>query len=54
MRSYLFLGVLGGPCDETLGALRERDIDGRNMHGLSDILGAANRGPLRSRPGRGH
>ncbi|MCP1557832.1 UNVERIFIED_ORG: transcriptional antiterminator NusG [Methylobacterium sp. SuP10 SLI 274] len=46
MRSYLFLGVLGGLCDETLAALRERDIDGRNTHGLSGILGSANRGPL--------
>lgn len=50
MRSYLFLGVLGGLCDETLAALRERDIDGRNMHGLSGILGSANRGPLAMNP----
>ncbi|UGB26369.1 hypothetical protein LPC10_01775 [Methylorubrum sp. B1-46] len=50
MRSYLFLGVLGGLCDETLAVLRERDIDGRNLHGLTGILGSANRGPLAMNP----
>ncbi|PXW56163.1 hypothetical protein [Methylobacterium sp. B4] len=45
MRSHLFLGVLGGLCDVTLAALRERDIDGRYLHGLMSILGSANRGP---------
>lgn len=50
MRSYLFLGVLGGLCDVTLAGLRERDIDGRNLHGLTGILGSANRGPLAMNP----
>lgn len=45
MRAYLFLGVLGGLCDETLAVLRERDLEGRNVHGLVGILGPA-RGPL--------
>jgi transcription termination/antitermination protein NusG len=47
MRSYLFLGVLGGLCDVTLAALRERDIDQRNVHGLTGILGSPTAGPLR-------
>ncbi|MCJ2033185.1 hypothetical protein [Methylobacterium sp. J-068] len=47
MRSYLFLGVLGGLCDMTLAALRERDIDQRNVHGLTGILGSRTAGPLR-------
>lgn len=47
MRSYLFLGVLGGLCDVTMAALRERDIDQRNVHGLSGILGSPTAGPLR-------
>nr|USU32942.1 hypothetical protein NG677_04365 [Methylobacterium sp. OTU13CASTA1] len=47
MRAYLFLGVIGGLCDTTLAALRERDIDQRNVHGLSGILGSPTAGPLR-------
>ncbi|WP_264045571.1 hypothetical protein [Methylobacterium flocculans] len=47
MRSYLFLGVLGGLCDVTMAALRERDVDQRNVHGLSGILGSPTAGPLR-------
>lgn len=46
VRGYLFLGVLGGLCDETLALLRERDVEGRNVHGLSGILGSPTRGPL--------
>ncbi|WP_331288700.1 hypothetical protein [Methylorubrum populi] len=50
MRFYLFLGVLGGLGDETLAAMREQDIDSRNMHGLTGILGSTDRGPLAMNP----
>lgn len=46
LRHYLFLGVIGGLCDEILAVLRERDIDGRNVHGLIGILGSPTLGPL--------
>lgn len=49
IRSYLLLGVLGGLCDVTLAALRERDVEGRNVHGLAGILGTP-RGPLPMNP----
>ncbi|WP_336488311.1 transcription termination/antitermination protein NusG [Methylobacterium nigriterrae] len=45
MRHYLFVGIKGGASDEALAALRERDSEGRNTHGLMGILGSA-RGPL--------
>ena len=50
LRHYLFLGVIGGLCDETLAVLRERDIDGRNVHGLVGILGSPTKGPLQIGP----
>lgn len=46
MRHYLFVGVAGGMSDEVLAAMRERDIDGRNVHGLVGILGASNGKPM--------
>ncbi|MCJ2039843.1 hypothetical protein MKK55_12965 [Methylobacterium sp. J-059] len=46
LRHYLFLGVMGGLCDDTLAALRQRDGEDRNVHGLIGILGSQTRGPL--------
>lgn len=39
-RSYLFVGVPGVLDDHTLSVLRERDLEGRNRHGLVAILGS--------------
>ncbi|GLS45125.1 transcription termination/antitermination protein NusG [Methylobacterium brachythecii] len=47
MRHYLFVGVTGGMTDEVLAAMRERDVEGRNVHRLVGILGAGNGKPLR-------
>ncbi|CAO4154297.1 hypothetical protein [Methylorubrum extorquens] len=44
------LGLVGEEWDVTLAALRERDIEGRNVHGLIGILRSANRGPLAMNP----
>lgn len=46
MRHYLFVGVEGGINDEVMAALRERDADGRNVHGLVSILGSHMKGAL--------
>lgn len=46
LRHYLFIGVIGGLCDVTLAALRDRDSEGRNAHGLIGILGSPTEGPL--------
>jgi transcriptional antiterminator NusG len=46
MRHYLFVGVLGGLCDVTMAALRDRDSEGRNAHGLVGILGISGIGPI--------
>jgi transcriptional antiterminator NusG len=46
MRHYLFVGVKGGITDEAMAVLRERDNDGRNVHGLVSILGSNMRGAL--------
>ncbi|MBB2965179.1 transcription termination/antitermination protein NusG [Methylobacterium sp. R2-1] len=45
LRHYIIVGVLGGLCDDTLAALRERDREGRNVHGLLGILGVSGLGP---------
>lgn len=39
-RSYIFVGVPGELDDQTLAVLRERDLEGRNCHGLVAILGS--------------
>lgn len=39
-RSYLFVGIPGVLDDYTLSVLRERDLEGRNRHGLVAILGS--------------
>lgn len=46
MRHYLFVGVEGGISDEVMAALRQRDIEGRNVHGLVSILGSHMKGAL--------
>ncbi len=46
MRHYLFVGIAGGMGERDLAALRERDPDGRNVHGLVGILGAGSGKPL--------
>ena len=46
MRHYLFVGIEGGVTDETMAALRARDAEGRNAHGLVSILGSHMKGAL--------
>lgn len=40
MRHYIFVGIKGGISDESMAALRARDVEGRNVHGLVSILGS--------------
>jgi transcriptional antiterminator NusG len=47
MRHYIFVGIPGGMTDAWLSALRERDVEGRNVHGLVSILGTPDGKPLR-------
>jgi transcriptional antiterminator NusG len=44
MRHYLFVGIRGGINDDVMAALRARDIDGKNVHGLVSILGSHMKG----------
>lgn len=46
-RNYLFVGAEGGMTDDVIAAMRERDAEGRNTHGLVGILGAGSGKPLR-------
>lgn len=47
MRHYIFVGIPGGMTDEWLSMLRQRDLEGRNVHGLVSILGTPDGKPLR-------